>query len=372
MKKKRFHGSAYTVTWTIGCLIGLLLAIPVNAEAGERGLIGSGQGGPQKTVRPPMSPDAWVKAEGYVFDLDQVWGLRIKPRGVFQIPGGVGLLYNSRPPAGFDAPEGFASQQTGSLAFSRNLLDWHDYPGNPVLHEVQDWQGSQRAMPRAMLYDETNEQWVVYFGDSHGDYPGIRAGGTAFSKDLVTWHYAPGPTITIDDYVNAVPERIEASREELDAEGRIYPSWAIYHEGRYYLNVTGTNRTGENRSYGSILLVSDEPTGPFEYVEDFQGDFMPGTRPVYSDGTWYAVFSSSWDGQPGFGLAYADDLLGPYEMNPLNPIITVETTTRARPQLFRYDGTWAILFARFYEYRDMRLRLALANINPKLIPREQN
>ena len=119
------------------------------------------------------------------------------------------------------------------------------------------------------------------------------------------------------------------------------------------------------------MLVSDAPGGPFEYAGDFRGDFIPGTRPVYSDGTWYTVFSGNWDGQPGFGLAYADDLLGPYETNPQNPIITVETTTRARPQLFRYDGTWAILFARFYEYRDMRLRLALANIHPDLIPREK-
>ena len=371
MKRNRFRRRSSSVAFTIACLAALLAAGSIYAAGGERGLIGPGQGEPDKGISPPMSPSAWHKADGYVFDLDEAWGLRIKPRGVFQIPGGVGLLYNSRPPAGFEAPEGFASQQTGSLAFSRNLLDWHDYPGNPVLYEVQDWQGSQRAMPRAMLYDEKNEQWVVYFGDSGGDYPGIRAGGTAYSHDLVHWRYAPGPTITIDDYVRAVPERIEATPEELAEEGRIYPSWAIYHEGKYYLNVSGTKRTGENRSYGSIMMVSDEPAGPFEYVDDFRGDFMPRTRPVYSDGTWYTVFSGSWDGQPGFGLAYAEDLLGPYELNPLNPIITVETTTRARPQLFRYDGTWAILFARFYEYRDMRLRLALANINPDTIPREK-
>ena len=365
------HHRSYFLSRLSRCVLAVLLTAAAGASAGERGLIGPGQAKPNAGTAPPLKPEAWHKADGYVFDLDEVWGLRIKPRGVFQIPGGVGLLYNSRPPAGFEAPKGFASQQTGSLAFSRNLVDWYDYPGNPVLYELQDWQGSQRVMPRAMLYDERNEQWVVYFGDANGDYPGIRAGGTAYSYDLVTWRYEPGPTITIHDYVNAVPDRIEATDEEIEKDGRIYPTWAIYHEGRYYLRVSGTNRTGQNRSSGSVMLVSDAPGGPFEYAGDFRGDFIPGSRPVYSDGKWYTVFSGNWDGQPGFGLAYADDLLGPYETNPQNPIITVETTTRARPQLFRYDGTWAILFARFYAYRDMRLRLALANIHPDLIPREK-
>jgi len=366
--KMRRDGMRSYAWWLMGLAV-VLVAGP--AAGGERGLIGPGQGGPNPTVAPPMNPASWHAAEGYVFELDQVWGLRIKPRGVFQIPGGIGLIYNSRPPADFEAPEGFAAQQTGSLAFSRNLVDWHDFPGNPVLHEVQDWQGSQRAMPRAMLFDEKNEQWVVYFGDSDGNYPGIRAGGTAFSRDLVNWQYAPGPTITVDDYVNAVPERIEATAEELATEGRIYPSWAIFHEGRYFLNASGTNVTGENRRYGSIMLVSDEPAGPFEYAGDFKGNLMPESPPVYSDGRWYTVYTGYWDGQPGLGLAHAADLLGPYEANPHNPILAVETIVRARPQLFRYDGTWAILFAHFHGYHDMRLRLALAHIHPDLIPREK-
>jgi len=89
---------------------------------------------------------------------------------------------------------------------------------------------------------------------------------------------------------------------------------------------------------------------------------------LFSGGMWYTVFSSEWDGQPGFGLARSESLLGPYEKNPHNPIITVDTTSRARPQLFRYNGTWAILFARFYDYFDMRLRVATANISPDIIP----
>ena len=347
-----------------------ILVLAGAAHGGERGLIGPGQSGAETAGKPPFDPAAWTKAGGYVLDSERAWGRRFKPRAVFQIPGGMGVLYNSSPPHDFEAPEGFASEQTGSLAFTRNLLDWRDYPDNPVLHKLESWQGSQRAMPRAMLYDPKNEQWVVYFGDRYGEYPGVRATGTAYSKDLLNWRHSETPTITIEDIYNAAPDRIRAPKERLDEEGRVYTEWALFHEGRYYQQVFAT-------SAGRLLLVSGDPGGPFEYVEEFQGDFMPASRPVYSDGRWYTVFSDwtrsrfagdKWGGEKGFGLAWSEDLLGPYEMNPQNPIITTDMTERARPQLFRYDGTWAILFARGPHPGPMRV--AIANVHPNLIPRD--
>ncbi len=346
-----------------------LATVFATALVAAAGLIGPGQGGPDQTGHPPLNPESWHKLEGDVMSLDEAWGLRIKPRGVFQVPGGIGLLYNSKPPDPSEAGErGIARQQTGSLAFSRNLVDWEDYPGNPVLYEVQDWQGSDRAMPRAMLYDEPNEQWVVYFGDSMGDYPGIRAVGTAYSTDLVNWTYEPGPTLTIDDYAEAVPERIEATPEELEAEGRVYASWAIYHEGTYYMQISGSDRTGEDRTYGRVILAASDPAGPFERYEGFEGDFIPDTRPVYWDGVWYTVFPGQWDGERGFGLAMAPDLMGPYEESAKNPIFTVETTTRARPQLIRYDGVWAVLYCHQHDTQNMPLRIAIAHMKPGIIP----
>ncbi len=336
-----------------------------DAAADNAGFIGPGESGPVAHGGPPYSPTAWHKVDGDVFGLDDAWGRRIKPRGIFRVPGGVGLLYNSKPPAGYT---GGATSQTGSLAFSQNLVDWHDYAGNPVLYEVQHWQGEERAMPRAMLYDENKEQWVVYFCDANGAYPGIRAVGTAFSNNLRDWTYAPGPTLTIDDFVAAVPERIEATDEEQQREGRIYASWAIFHEGRYYMQVSGTTRTGEGRTYSSILMVSDAPEGPFHHCDAFTGDLLPSTRPVYWQGYWYTVYTGRWGDDLGLGLARADALTGPYEPNPHNPIITLETITRARPQLFRYDGVWAILYCHQHDTNNMPLRLAVANIHPELIP----
>ena len=126
------------------------------------------------------------------------------------------------------------------------------------------------------------------------------------------------------------------------------------------------------------LLVADEPDGPFEYVE-CRGHFIPRQRPVYSGGKWYTVFAGNVvdgefvvqdgldipDSQPGFGLAWSDHLLGPYETNPHNPIITTNSAQRTRPQLFRYNGTWAILFGEGPAPGPMRL--AVAHIHPSLL-----
>lgn len=283
------------------------------------GLIGPDEAESADVLPPPLSPDSWHVLEGNILHEDNAWGLRFKPRGVFQMPGGVGVLYNSRPPANFNVPQGFASGQTGSLAFSRNLSDWHDYPHNPVMYKLADWQGTQRAMPRSLLYDEKGKQWVSYFCDHTGDYPGERAVGTATSKDLVNWHPGDRPTVTVEDFGRS--------------SGRVYAEWAIYYEERYYVQVNGR------------VMVSDAPHGPFERVE-VQGGFVPRTRPVYAAGKWYTVFTiGSWGSQTGFGLAWSENLLGPYEQNPQNPIIKLDIMARSRPQLFCYNGTWAILFA---------------------------
>lgn len=305
---------------------------------------------------PPVNPDSWHKVEKDVMHYDEAWGERVMPRGIFQIPGGIGLLYNSKPPLDYRGDG--ALLQTGSLAFSRNMVDWHDFPGNPVMSEIQkEWQGIWRVMPRAMLYDERNEQWVVYTCDADGPYPGIRAVGTAYSRDLVNWVMDDKLTMSVVDYADEVAGQSRRSREDIIERGRIYAEWAIYYEGRYYLYV------------GGFLFVSDEPGGPFLYYDGFKGDLVPDQQPAYWNGKWYTVITGNWNGQPGIGLAWADDLMGPYHENPQNPIFKVETTSRARPQIFRYNGVWAVIYSHTYDgdVNRMSLRAALANIHPDIL-----
>lgn len=312
---------------------------------------------------PSFNPLSWHKVEGDVLAYtDDVWGRRVKPRGVFQIPGGIGILYNSKPPADYSGNG--ALYQTGSLAFTRNLVNWYDYPGNPVLSEIQhEWQGRQRVMPRAMLYDGRNEQWVVYFVDALGSYTGTRAVGVAYSRDLKTWEIDERIAMTIEDYASETAHLSNRSVDEIIKQrGRVYAAWAKFHEDRYYISASG------------YMFVSDEPGGPFEYYDGFRGELSPRTRPVYWAGKWYTAFPGTWDGQPGIGLASSDHLMGPYRENTDNPVFTIESTSRARPQLIRYDGVWAVIYCHTYDgdTNRMSLRVAVSGIHPDIISAIQN
>ncbi len=346
-----------------------------------------GHEGPPVSAGPPMDPAAWHKAPGVVLGEDDVWGNRINARTTFAVPGGMGLLYSSHPgranqtdSAWRDAQveQGLTTGPSGSLAFTRNLLDWHDYPGNPVLNETQrEWQTPARVHTRDMLYDPVSERWVAYFGNICGsDVPGIRTLGVAYSTDLVNWEYADGPLLTIADYATAVPHRIEASEAELHQHGRIYLGWAMYYDNRFYLTISGTETVGETEeeglrstSTGRIVMAADSPEGPFEYVAGIDADnILPGSKPVYWGGKWYSVFASSWEGQPGFGLAWSESLFGEVHHNPANPVIAVDSTQRSNPILFHHEGVWGVLFSRGGHWsEELPLRVAIANLHPSLL-----
>ncbi len=384
----------YERVMMMACLLSGVCQLAGAAGLGEMDTVHpGGHEGPPASAGPPMDPEAWRKIPGEVLGGDgaPIWGNRVNARTTFKVPGGLGLLYSSHP--GRDkqtdsdwrdaqAEKGLTTGPSGSIAYTRDLINWHDYPGNPVLNEIQrSWQTPHRVHTRDMLYDPEESRWAVYFGNICGDdVPGIRTLGVTYSRDLVNWEYADGPLLTIADYAEMVPERIEATEEELHEHGRIYLGWAMRYDGRYYLTLSGTETVGETEeegvrstSTGRVVLASDSPEGPFEHVSDVDADnILPGSKPVYWNGKWYSVFAGSWDGQPGFGLAWSEDLFGPYEENPKNPIFTVESTQRSNPILFHYDGVWGVFFSRGGHWTDeLPLRLAIANIEPSILMNEK-
>ncbi len=340
-----------------------------------------------ETAGPPMEPEAWYKLPGDVLGEDDIWGNRANARTIFEFPGGMGLLYSSHPGPELRSIPGWTEEQlknglttgpSGSLAYTFDLFNWHDHPKNPVLNETKrSWQTPARVHTRDMFYDPVNNRWVAYFGNIPGsnDIPGIRTVGVAYSEDLINWEYADGPILTIEDYAAMVPERVEATEEELHEHGRVYLLWGMYFEGRYYFSLSGTETVGRrpddanedagvvrSLSTGRILLVADSPEGPFEHVSEIDEDHIPPgpNKPVYINGKWYTVFTDIWDDQPGFGLAWSDELFGTYTRNPDNPIIIVETIQRSHPLLFHYNGVWGVLFSRGGIFSDsLPLRMAI-------------
>jgi len=380
-------------------------AIPYAGPAG--GLVGPrGRGSVQGQPGPPKDPARWTKL-GEVIGADQVWGSRVGAVGVFQVPedsgDAFGLFYRSRPAYesaedGRTGPlaversrQGLARGETGSIAFARDLRTWQDFPQNPVLEKLQPWQGGYRLHAQALVYDPSHEQWVCYFGDGGGEYPGIRAVSVARSEDLIDWTFADGPVLTVDDFAAAVPERIKASPEELRSAGRVYVNWVIYHNDRYYVCLKGSNRVGDERTYTSFLLAAEAPEGPYSLVEETRNFWIPDNAPAYWNGRWYASFVDHWGKKPGadidpasverltvpgplarrarkkegwgVGLASAKQLTGPYEKCDRNPIFPIDTGQRVRPYLFQHEETWVIIYTRQPgEYWEpMTLHLAIAS-----------
>ena len=408
-KRKPVSSGCTASTFAFPIIVGLVVfAVVTGCNNNQRGVTSQDQGdntsevfsgipggheGPPLTAGPPLDPDSWHKIPGTVLNQDQVWGNRINARTTFTLPGGkMGLLYSSHP--GRDErqrdPEWRAAQleqglttgPSGSIAFTHNLLDWSDYPENPILNEIQrSWQTPHRVHTRDLLYDPNEDRWVVYFGNIDPENsPGIREVGVTYSKDLVNWEYADGPLLTIEDYASFVPERIEATPEELDEHGRVYLGWGMYYNDRFYITLSGTEtvglrETGEDAgtvrslSTGRVVLAGNTPEGPFEYMAHIDADnLLPGSKPVYWNGRWYSVFTGTWNDQPGFGLAWSDELFGPVTRNPHNPIITVESTQRSNPIFFHHEGTWGVLFsdgANWWE--ELPLRVAIANYHPSLL-----
>ncbi len=165
---------------------------------------------------------------------------------------------------------------------------------------------------RDLLYDPVENRWVNYFSDAGGNYPGIRAVGSATSKDLINWEVTETPLFTIDDYKAAVPHRIKATDEEFFEHGRVYLHWTMHHNGCFYAVLIGTEEVGYTEeegirltSTGRVIMAADSPLGPFEYVAEIEEDDIPpgSNKPDFWNGRWYSVYTGTWGDQPGFGLA---------------------------------------------------------------------
>ncbi len=319
---------------------------------------------------PPMNPEAWHRIPGEVLSQEDVWGMRVDPRSTFNLPGGMGLFYTSRPTQEVRhdderlerlAEEGRAPAEVGSLAVTRDLKCWVDYPDNPVLDGVpHDWQAGHRTMLSDVLYDPDERRWVAYFGDRNGQYAGIRAVGVAYSHDMTNWEYHDEPVLTIHDYISHVPEA--ELTDALEQEGRVYLSWAHYCEGKFYIALSATD-------YGLAVLAGESPTGPFEFVRRHKEGDIPGSKPVHHAGRWYSVYTDSWDGQAGIGLMAADAPWGPYRRKTKEaPVVELSTTERKGPLLFHHDGVWGVLFTTGGHWSGpLTLQMAVADISPELL-----
>ncbi len=200
-------------------------------------------------------------------------------------------------------------------AFTPNTL-WTDMNGNAIdahgagimyddltgkyywygEHHVGTWPGSS-----VRVYSSTDLMNWVDEGDALTMIPSM----DSFTKDpLISSIYA-GRTDTADIFESMRVGRIvERPKVIYNDKTKKYVMW-MHMEG--YTNADGTQNTSYGKAQAGVA-VSDSPTGPFEYIDDYRLDMCPGDQTDYhpsskgyardmnlfkdDDGTAYIIYSS--------------------------------------------------------------------------------
>ncbi|MDL5361345.1 hypothetical protein [Halalkalicoccus sp. NIPERK01] len=331
------------------------------------------------TRDPPLNPDAWTIREDALFPgrrLDERFGSRTNPRSLYRFGEGLyALLYQSKPrPHEQDADPQLANQ-TGSLAFSRDLLSWTDSPANPIVgYNVADWHGS-RVLAEALVWDDDRDQWAVVTTGIVADdetIPGIRAGGVGFSDDLErgSWEWTDDPVITVADF---------GSWTHADAD-RVYVRGLHKVDGTWYAfcNVGVSNETNREIKVGvlrsdDLLNWTEIDSNPILEVDQAWEDEITSIQsPIRWNGRWWTCYRSDDFNVGRVGIAHADQIDQKWEKAD-GPIISTEGTRWTGfegPCLVPFGETWAIIHSVFEdEGRDQgRLGISHASVGSSIVP----
>lgn len=317
---------------------------------------------------PPTSPEHWTLLDGLLepFTNDQIWGQRITPRDIIEFGDLYALVYQS------SNPDHETTQGT-SIMFSRDKIHWRDSPANPIFAALeQPWQGS-RAMAEAIAYDDEEDRWVLFFTGLGADHmPGIRAGGLAYSHDLVSWTLeGENPVITSDD--------VDWTDWETD---RVYVRGLKKFEGRWYAWVQA-NFQEDPRGYNVGVLTSEDLIH-WESIESnpildvgpegaWDSDQVLCGRPIRVGDTWWLAYTNGARNQ--IGLAYSAKIDAEWRKASGNPIIDFDDVVGVdgaeTPILTPMGKGWAILMAAWlpeHPRQQAKLGVATAHFDPALLP----
>lgn len=312
---------------------------------------------------PPLTPGRWIVDQHQVFDYTQVGiGQRIELQHVVQLNTGLfAILYNAD-------KEGSPSDELGQggtggnylhphIAFSSNMLDWSQ--GYAILSKSPTspqsaWEGT-RQRGSAIIYDPTNEEWVLWY-DGNGN-PGDGSGrqwGYATSPSLRDgfWtKYANNPVVTSKhpDIVTWAPGTQDATY--------ITGGAVILVNGTWYAITTAGQRSGSIYKVG-ILKSTDkinwtggahnpifEPT-----AGNWEDGFILPKHPIWCDSTqrWYIPYYNRV-GQLGIAVSESNPdmeaaLLSSY--TKYGPVVTFEGADNSHPMLVPLSGGgWACFYS---------------------------
>jgi hypothetical protein len=300
---------------------------------------------------PPLDKSRWFWA-GEV-TRSYVWGNKAQSGSPYLTDHGLGHVINGQ---GRYNGQSYASVPI--LIHTPDLLQWDDY-SRPVL-EYSDWQlkgwrnasvfGRDkwgRVSPYALVYDDINRQFVLYFQsrqELRNGPPGIRSVGLATSPDMMNWQHQEQVWYTIDDWLNDFPGYVRASEKSL-VYRESYP-WVVAawkHKNYFYIIVNGLRSAENGLTSVRKVLRSEHATHSFEPYPMDETGMMPYAAPVEYDGIWYLP----WRDSTHVGVYTAGRLEGPYEnFTPLFEIHPPysEISRSQGFNLFRWNGKWCITY----------------------------
>ena len=265
--------------------------------------------------------------------------------GVEDHPLGVMLAFQSK----HNIPDG--ARSAGSVAFSKDLINWTAPKNNPVLRDAMSWQGVDdqgRAHRTGMAtMFKWNDDYVCYYRDRIGKYPGMRAMGVATSKDGTSWNQRDYPFLTVADVKRILPAKYRPA-DPVFTHGRVYIHFATVADGYVYAFIS-TLVDGIGRpegKYKQFIFRGKDPLNSkdWEFVETAWLTEGRTSSDFYKIGDkWLFFRGASQDGKRYITFQVLDKISDRFDDGVLIP--TYITSNPRGIYLYQKDGKYHILFS---------------------------
>lgn len=258
-------------------------------------------------------------------------------------------------------------------AMERNYFqspDWFCDFKESEIKGLEYEEGVHRRDPSSVL--KVDDTYYVWYSKSVGEHVGFRSGND--NAKVFPWDYCDIWYATSKDGYTWQEQGIAVSRGEKGAydERSVFTPEAMTHDGKFYLVYQTVAHPYYNRSFENIAIaVADKPDGVFVKSEkaileptkngvwsgDVDDRFMVKKKGGFDSHKVHdpLLFSFNdkfylyYKGEPmgeeiymggretKWGVAIADNILGPYERSPYNPI----TNSGHETCLWKYNGGMA-------------------------------
>ena len=311
---------------------------------------------PTKPDIPLINQDTKWENHGIVIPTGRFAGRDYRIAGVFRRNDEIGVVYQSK------HSQAHTALTAGSVAISKDLVNWRSAPNNPVLRQAMSWQGvdgqGRAYRTGAATVVDIDNTLYCYYRDREGrGYTsfnhGMRAMGVAHSKNGVNWTQMDYPFLTVADVARMIPSKYFLV-DPVFRQGRVYLNYASYDpESGYIYAILAVLYDGKPRPVGSYQRYIIRGKDPLR-IDNWEFVDTPwmwtksnrGREPQFFwkvGNKWMVCSNVTQSGVRYTGIQYNDRLEDRY-----TPEILIPNGFRSNPrslEIFHWDGKWNILLS---------------------------